>query len=268
MNGWRSPSSPICRTAERPARCARAGITSTCSRPTRSWRCRARRARRRRSGSRSATASRSWRTATIRASRRTASIARPPSRRCDGSFAPSLLRFSMGSSFDDHLEAAEDEPLAVEGHRIDVGLETRVGHDLLHPLVTRPAGWPQHPGEHDGLVLLALHGHGERGHLAVRDVVTPALHDAQRAVLFEYRSRLLRMDAILLTVGGGNGRHESLDVGHTAPLLFGWSGASRWLDRVSMVRRRPWRKIIGPRKRQGWRSKDGETGCGISRPVG
>ena len=39
------------------------------------------------------------------------------------------------SSLHNHLEAAEDQPLAVEGHWVDVGLNTRIGHHLFHALV-------------------------------------------------------------------------------------------------------------------------------------
>ena len=41
----------------------------------------------------------------------------------------------LGSGLDQNLEAAEDQALAVERHRVDVGLNTRIGHHLLHALV-------------------------------------------------------------------------------------------------------------------------------------
>jgi hypothetical protein len=43
------------------------------------------------------------------------------------------------SSLDQNFEAAEDQPLAVEGHWVGVGLNTRIGHHPLHALV---AGLP------------------------------------------------------------------------------------------------------------------------------
>ncbi|MEA3128389.1 MAG: hypothetical protein QOF46_184, partial [Paraburkholderia sp.] len=42
---------------------------------------------------------------------------------------------TLHSSLDQNLEAAEDQPLTVEGHWVDVGLNTRVGHHFFHALV-------------------------------------------------------------------------------------------------------------------------------------
>jgi hypothetical protein len=42
---------------------------------------------------------------------------------------------TLHSSLDQNLEAAEDQPLAVEGHWVDVGLNTRVDHHFFHALV-------------------------------------------------------------------------------------------------------------------------------------
>src|SRR5690606_24012658 len=89
------------------------------------------------------------------------------------------------SGFDDLLEAAVDQALAVERHRIDVRLQAWVRHHLLHAFVAQLARWPGNPREHDGLVGLAFHGHRKRRHLAIGHVLAPAFDDLERTVLLE-----------------------------------------------------------------------------------
>src|SRR5690349_9943610 len=68
--------------------------------------------------------------------------------------APLLHSIAPDSGVEQDLEAAVDQPLAVERHRVDVGLDARVGHHLLHALVARLSRRPYDPGEDDGLVVL------------------------------------------------------------------------------------------------------------------
>src|SRR5690606_33067287 len=65
-----------------------------------------------------------------------------------------------------------------------------------------------------------LHGHGERRHLSGRDVVAPALDDGGGAVLLEDDRGVGGVLAVLLTVGGGHGHHESIHVAHFLFLLL------------------------------------------------
>src|SRR5215217_1551743 len=118
------------------------------------------------------------------------------------------------SGTDDHLEAAEDHPLAVEGHEAHVLLHARVLHRLLHPRVARRLRRPGDPREHHRLVVVALHGHGEGRDLALGYVVAPALDDGQGAMRLEHAGRGLCDAAVVVLLGGGNGNDEAIDVVH------------------------------------------------------
>src|SRR5919198_3656081 len=91
------------------------------------------------------------------------------------------------SCLHDHFKAAVDQPLSVKGHRVLVRLQPRVGHDLLHAVISYLARRPDDPGENDRLVVLALDRHGKRGELPIWYVVAPTLDEFQCAVLLENR---------------------------------------------------------------------------------
>src|SRR6185437_437096 len=87
----------------------------------------------------------------------------------------------------DHLESTIDEALAVEWHRVRVGLQPRVSHYLLPGFVAHLARRPRHPREHHRFVRLAVDRHRKGRQLALGHVIAPALDDVQRAVLPEYQ---------------------------------------------------------------------------------
>ena len=62
-------------------------------------------------------------------------------------------------------EAAVDQPLAVERHRVRPGCIRGSSIIFFHAVVARVLGRPDDPGEDHGLVVLALHRHRERGDL-------------------------------------------------------------------------------------------------------
>src|SRR5262249_13394636 len=82
-------------------------------------------------------------------------------------------------------EAPGDHALAVERHRVPVWLHARIGHNLLPGRFARLLRGPRDPREHHRLVVLALHGHRERRHFALRHVIAPAFDHLQRTVLPE-----------------------------------------------------------------------------------
>src|SRR5262249_19156560 len=59
------------------------------------------------------------------------------------------------SHLEQHVEAAVDQPLAVERHRVDARTQPGVSHHLLHALVTHLARRPGDPRKDDRLILLA-----------------------------------------------------------------------------------------------------------------
>src|SRR5262245_47717629 len=123
------------------------------------------------------------------------------------------------SHLEQHVEAAVDQPLAVERHRVDVGTHAGVSHHLLHALVTHLARRPGDPREDDRLVLLALHCQRKGRQLALRYVVAPALDHLHCAVLLEDDRGGLGMLLVHVAIGRGNGRDESIDVTHRDSLL-------------------------------------------------
>src|SRR5262245_54799874 len=66
-----------------------------------------------------------------------------------------------GSRLHDHFKAAVDQAFAVEGHRVRVRLQTRVGHDLGHALIACLARRPDDPREDHGLVILRFTAMGK-----------------------------------------------------------------------------------------------------------
>src|SRR5262245_37931493 len=132
----------------------------------------------------------------------------------------------LGPGADQNLEPAEDQPPAVERHRIDVRLNTRIGHHLFHALVACLFGRPHDPGEHNCFVVLLPDGHRERRKLSIRDVVAPAFDQFQGPVIPENRCGLFGMLSIGVTIRSWHRRHKSIDVGHGR-----WSPRSCSLDR-------------------------------------
>ena len=128
----------------------------------------------------------------------------------------SLRRLSAdhGSGHDQNLEAAEDQALAVERHRVDVGLNTRIGHHLLHALVAGLSLRPHNPGEDNRLVFLLLDGRREGRELSVRNVVALAFDHFQGTMLLENRCGHFGMLPVGVAVRGWHRRHKSIDVGH------------------------------------------------------
>ena len=59
----------------------------------------------------------------------------PPIKRSTSPPARNAFQFFY-SRLDQDLEAAIDQTFAVEWHRVDVGLNTRIGHHLFHAFVT------------------------------------------------------------------------------------------------------------------------------------
>src|SRR5215467_1396067 len=94
----------------------------------------------------------------------------------------------------------------------------RGGHDFLHALVPHVPRWPDDPGEDDCLIILALDGHGKRRDLAFRHIISPAFDESQRTVLLEDHSGGLGVLLVDFTMGSGNGRNKSIDIGHYALL--------------------------------------------------
>src|SRR3546814_10569418 len=118
---------------------------------------------------------------------------------------------ASGLQFDQGREAAVEQALAVERHRVlrRVHAGIRIAHHLLHARVAGGLVGPLDPREHHCLVVLRLHGLAEVGLLADGYVVAPALQHAGRAVVDEDRIAGLCMVAELLPVGGGDGHHRS-----------------------------------------------------------
>src|SRR3546814_1641451 len=113
-------------------------------------------------------------------------IRRPPrSTRTDTLFPYTTLFRSSGHQFDHGREAAVDQALAVEWHRVlrRVHAWIRIAHHLLHALVAGGLVGPLDPREHHRLVVLLLHGLADGGLLADWYVVAPALQHAGRAVV-------------------------------------------------------------------------------------
>src|SRR5580693_919508 len=114
----------------------------------------------------------------------------------------------------DGRESAEYHPLAVEWHRILLRTQPRITHDLRHRGVSRCLVRPLDPRKHHHLIILGLHGTAKIGQLAVFDIIAPALEDALRAILDEYRIALLGMIDESLLVSLGHCNHEAVDVAH------------------------------------------------------
>src|SRR3546814_13237289 len=88
-------------------------------------------------------------------------IRRPPrSTRTDTLFPYTTLFRSSGHQFDHGREAAVDQALAVEWHRVlrRVHAWIRIAHHLLHARVAGGLVGPLDPREHHRLVVLRLHG--------------------------------------------------------------------------------------------------------------
>ena len=92
--------------------------------------------------------------------------------------------------------------------------QPRITHDLLHRGVSRCLVRPLDPREHHHFVILCLHSTAKVGQLAIFDVIAPALEDALRAVLDEYRIALLGVIDELLLVRLGHCNHEAVAVTH------------------------------------------------------
>ena len=84
-------------------------------------------------------------------------------------------------------ESTEYHPFAVERHRIALGTQPRIIHDLRHRSVPRCLARPLNPGEHHRFTFLRLHGTTKVGQLAVPDIIVPALKHTVRTMLDEDR---------------------------------------------------------------------------------
>src|SRR3546814_635250 len=123
---------------------------------------------------------------------------------------------ASGHQFDHGREAAVDQALAVEWHRVlrRVHAWVRIAHHLLHARVAGGLVGPLDPREHHRLVVLRLPGLAEVGLLADGYVVAPALQHAGRADVYDDRIACLGLRDEALQVGGGDGNHETIDVAH------------------------------------------------------
>src|SRR5690606_1765843 len=89
------------------------------------------------------------------------------------------------------------------------------------------------PREHDDLTGLCLHGAFEIRDLAVGDLVTPSLDQAQRTVLLEVRERFERHVPIGLLLLGGDRENESVDICHERLLSADWPLTRHLVDRAA-----------------------------------
>src|SRR6185437_10960704 len=76
------------------------------------------------------------------------------------------------SRFYNHFKAAVDHALPIKGHGVYVRLHARIGHDLLHALVSQIARWPDDPRKDDRLVVLAFDCHRKRRKLPVGYIIS------------------------------------------------------------------------------------------------
>src|SRR5262249_30483824 len=112
------------------------------------------------------------------------------------------------SSLYNHLKAAVDHALSIKGHGVYIRLHARIGHDLLHALVSKVARRPDDPRKDDRFVVLAFDCHGKRGELPVGNIITPALHEFQSAMLLEHHCGRFGVFLVDFTIGSGNSGHK------------------------------------------------------------
>src|SRR5215467_1845053 len=125
------------------------------------------------------------------------------------------------SSLYNHLKAAVDHALPIKGHGVYIRPHARIGHDLLHTFVSQIARRPDDPRKDDRFVVLAFDRHGKRRKRPVGNIISPALHKLQCAVLLEHQRGRFSVFLVAFAIVSGNRGNKSIDVGHDiSPLLI------------------------------------------------